>query len=68
MPIWLVLGLQWPMRHMSLLLAARAYGRHDCHALWRTLPADSTVDEGVRNWFVRQRCSEWTDQLPHMVC
>ena len=44
----------WPMRQPSLLFAARALGRDDYLAVWRTLPADSTVDEVIRNWFVRQ--------------
>jgi Alginate lyase len=44
----------WPMRHPSLLFAARALNRDDYLTLWRTLPADSAVDEVIRNWFVRQ--------------
>lgn len=44
----------WPMRQSSLLFAGRALNRPDYVALWRTLPADSTVDEVVRNFFIRQ--------------
>jgi hypothetical protein len=45
---------QWPMRQASLLFAGLAYGERDWIELWKTLPADSTVDEVVRNFFVRQ--------------
>lgn len=45
---------QWPMRHSSLLFAGIALGRRDYIELWKTLPADSNVDEVVRNFFVRQ--------------
>ena len=45
---------QWPMRQASLLFAGLAYGETRYLDLWRTLPADSTVDEVVRNFFVRQ--------------
>ena len=44
----------WPMRHISLLLAGHAYQNAEYLALWGTLPTDSTVDEVIRNWFVRQ--------------
>ena len=44
----------WPMRHPSLLLAGRAFRRNDYLDLWRSLPPDSTVDEVIRNWFIRQ--------------
>jgi hypothetical protein len=44
----------WPMRQSSLLFAALAFGNSDCLSLWQTLPADSTVDEVVRNFFIRQ--------------
>jgi hypothetical protein len=44
----------WPMRQSSLLFAGRALNRPDYLALWKTLPADSTVDEVVRNFFIRQ--------------
>nr|WP_229265161.1 alginate lyase family protein [Duganella sp. 1224] len=45
---------QWPMRHASLLFAGRALGRADYLALWAGLPADSTVEEVNRNFFIRQ--------------
>jgi hypothetical protein len=43
-----------PMRHISLLFAARALGRPEYIELWKKLRADSTVDEVVRNFFIRQ--------------
>jgi hypothetical protein len=45
---------QWPMRQASLLFAGLAYGEAGYLDLWRTLPADSSVEEVVRNFFVRQ--------------
>lgn len=45
---------EWPMRHASLLFAGRALKRHEYIELWKQLPADSNVDEVVRNFFVRQ--------------
>ncbi len=45
---------EWPMRQSSLLFGGIALERPDYIALWRTLPADSTVDEVVRNFFIRQ--------------
>ncbi len=45
---------EWPMRHCSLLFAGRAFGRRDYMELWKTLKADSTVEEVIRNFFVRQ--------------
>jgi Alginate lyase len=45
---------EWPMRHCSLLFAGRAFGRRDYMELWKTLRADSTVEEVIRNFFVRQ--------------
>jgi len=44
----------WPMRQSSLLFAGIAYGRPDYVELWKTLPADSDVDEVIRNFFIRQ--------------
>jgi hypothetical protein len=44
----------WPMRHSSLLFAGLAYGRPEYLELWQTLPADSTVEEVIRNFFIRQ--------------
>jgi hypothetical protein len=44
----------WPMRQSSLLFAGQALHRPEYLALWRTLPADSQVEEVVRNFFIRQ--------------
>ncbi len=44
----------WPMRHASLLFAGLALHRDDYVDLWRTLSADSDVEEVVRNFFIRQ--------------
>jgi hypothetical protein len=45
---------EWPRRQASLLFGGLALGRPDYIALWKTLPADSTVEEVVRNFFIRQ--------------
>lgn len=45
---------QWPMRHTSLLFGGRALDRPDYVQLWTTLPADSAVEEVIRNFFIRQ--------------
>jgi len=45
---------EWPMRQSSLLFAGLAFGRADSLELWKKLPADSRVEEVVRNFFVRQ--------------
>ena len=45
---------EWPRRHISLVFAGRALGRPEYIELWKKLPGDSTVDEVVRNFFVRQ--------------
>jgi hypothetical protein len=45
---------QWPMRQSSLLFAGLAFGDRSYIELWKTLPADSTVDEVIRNFFIRQ--------------
>jgi hypothetical protein len=47
-------GAEWPMRQTSLLFGGLALGRPDYVDLWKTLKADSEVDEVVRNFFVRQ--------------
>jgi hypothetical protein len=44
----------WPMRQSSLLFAGLALGRSEYLDLWMRLPADSPVEEIVRNFFVRQ--------------
>ncbi|HSQ24381.1 MAG TPA: alginate lyase family protein [Pyrinomonadaceae bacterium] len=45
---------EWPMRQNSLLFAGVAFHRQDYLDLWKTLPADSQVEEVIRNFFVRQ--------------
>jgi Alginate lyase len=45
---------EWPMRQNSLLFAGLALQRPEYLELWKTLPADSSVDEVIRNFFVRQ--------------
>ena len=45
---------EWPMRHSSLLFAGIALKHSDYIDLWKKLPADSEVDEVVRNFFIRQ--------------
>ena len=45
---------EWPMRHHSLLVGGLALDVPDYGALWRTLKAESEVDEVVRNFFIRQ--------------
>jgi len=44
----------WPMRQNSLLFAGMALGKPEYIDTWRTLPADSNVEEVVRNFFIRQ--------------
>jgi hypothetical protein len=45
---------EWPMRHSSLLFAFKALGKAEYIDLWKTLKADSNVDEVIRNFFIRQ--------------
>jgi hypothetical protein len=45
---------EWPMRQASLLFAGLGLGKPEYVELWKTLPADSGVEEVVRNFFVRQ--------------
>ena len=44
----------WPMRQEALLFGGLAYKRQDYLDLWKKLPANSSVDEVVRNFFIRQ--------------
>jgi hypothetical protein len=44
----------WPVRHSSLLFGGLALGRQDYIPLWRKLNGDPTVDEVIRNFFIRQ--------------
>jgi hypothetical protein len=45
---------EWPMRHSSLLFAGVAYSESKYLEAWRRLPADSSVEEVIRNFFIRQ--------------
>jgi hypothetical protein len=45
---------EWPMRQSSLLFAALALGEPGYLELWSKLPADSEVEEVIRNFFIRQ--------------
>ena len=44
----------WPMRQASLLFAGVAHKEPSYLQLWSSLPADSDVEEIVRNFFIRQ--------------
>jgi hypothetical protein len=44
----------WPMRQEALLFGGLAYGRPEYIDVWKKLPADSEVDEVIRNYFIRQ--------------
>ncbi len=44
----------WPMRQSSLLFGGLALDRSDYISEWKKLPADSNVEEVVRNFFIRQ--------------
>jgi hypothetical protein len=45
---------EWPRRQSSLLFGGLALNRTDYLELWKRLPADSSVEEVVRNFFIRQ--------------
>jgi hypothetical protein len=45
---------EWPMRHAALLFGGLALGNSGYVDLWKTLKADSRVEEVVRNFFIRQ--------------
>jgi hypothetical protein len=45
---------EWPMRQSSLLFAGLAYGQPEYVSLWKTLKPDSSVEEVIRNFFIRQ--------------
>ena len=45
---------EWPMRQSSLLFAGLIYKDAAYIDLWKTLSADSKVDEVIRNFFIRQ--------------
>lgn len=44
----------WPMRQASLLFGGIALQRAEYLDVWKRLPADSDVDEVLRNFFLRQ--------------
>lgn len=45
---------EWPMRQSSLLFAGLAFSNPAYIELWKRLPADSRVEEVIRNFFIRQ--------------
>jgi hypothetical protein len=45
---------EWPVRHCLLLFGGLALDRPEYVAAWRTLNPDPTVDEVIRNYFIRQ--------------
>ena len=45
---------EWPMRQNSLLFAGIALVRSQYIETWKRLPADSNVEEVIRNFFIRQ--------------
>ena len=45
---------EWPMRQSCLLFAGLAFRNSDYVDLWKTLRGDSTVEEVIRNFFIRQ--------------
>jgi hypothetical protein len=44
----------WPMRQESLLFGGLALRRPEYLQVWKKLPADSEVEEVIRNFFIRQ--------------
>jgi hypothetical protein len=44
----------WPMRQEALLFGGLALNRPEYLDLWKQLPADSEVEEVIRNYFIRQ--------------
>lgn len=45
---------EFPMRQSSLLFSGIALGRNEYIDIWKKLPADSNVEEVIRNFFIRQ--------------
>ena len=45
---------EWPVRQSALLFGGYALGKPEYVDLWRTLKADPTVEETIRNYFIRQ--------------
>ena len=54
---------QWPVRQPSLLFGGLALAQPAYLKLWRSLKADSTVPEVIRNWFIRQPVL-WVSSAP----
>jgi len=54
LPADVMYDAEWPMRHSSLLFAGIALDRPDYVEVWKGLPADSGVEEVIRNFFIRQ--------------
>ena len=52
---------EWPMRQAALLFGGTALGDPGYVALWKSLQADSQVEEVVRNLFIRQPTLWLTD-------
>jgi hypothetical protein len=44
----------WPMRQSSLLFGGIAFDKPSYIDIWQTLPAESDVEEIIRNFFIRQ--------------
>ena len=44
----------WPVRHPALLFAANAYHEPKYFDLWKSLEANPTNEEVLRNWPLRQ--------------
>ena len=53
---------EWPVRHAALLFGGLALDVPEYIALWKTLEADPTADETIRNYFIRQPLL-WTGRL-----
>jgi hypothetical protein len=45
---------EWPVRHPARLFAGRALNEPSYIALWKTLNPDPSVEEVIRNFFIRQ--------------
>ena len=45
---------EWPMRQSALLFGGMALDQPEYIAEWKKLPADSSVEEVIRNFFIRQ--------------
>jgi hypothetical protein len=45
---------EWPVRHPSLIFAGLALNEPAYLKIWRTLNPDPTVEEVIRNFFIRQ--------------